>query len=394
VAFASTHDLVDVRFAFERYDTVTAVFTPAPPTLDAVTPWSGVREGDIAIASGTNLTSGNSFDITVNGVRVEQLTAISDREISFVVPAGRGSASVVVTNLYGESEARAMSYASGPPELLDLDPPRGSTMGGTTVRISGNDLHDVVEVFFGTRRVGWHREGGEIVATAPVGHQPVEVSVVAFRGSERLLSNPLVFAFDGPELAVTSTSPSVIHSGDPSGIGEGPTTVMLNGSGFTGADRVDLVTGTFQETISGSRLIVLSDTQIALDGVWLGKEARDFTVDALVHVGDSVSPRVASDKIQYIQDRATIEGLSPASGRREGGEQVTIIGRSFLGTTSVVFGDTAAQFRVVNARTIEAIAPPGNSFGRYSVDVRVVNNKGASPIVPADQYTYNSLDTD
>jgi hypothetical protein len=81
----------------------------------------------------------------------------------------------------------------------------------------------------------------------------------------------------------------------------------------------------------------------------------------------------------------TVRIISPAVGPTGGGNQVTITGTNFTGTTQVYFGTTpAAAFTVRSDATIVATAPVGAAG---TVDVTVYN-AGASAVTAADEYTY------
>jgi hypothetical protein len=81
----------------------------------------------------------------------------------------------------------------------------------------------------------------------------------------------------------------------------------------------------------------------------------------------------------------TITLLSPSSGSTAGGNSVTITGTDFVDVSFVLFGSTpATSFSVVSPTTITAIVPAGTGV----VDVRVIASSITSPIVAADQYTY------
>jgi hypothetical protein len=67
------------------------------------------------------------------------------------------------------------------------------------------------------------------------------------------------------------------------------------------------------------------------------------------------------------------------------GKAVTVVGTNFTGVSSVLFGSTPASFTVASKTKIVADAP---AHGLGTVDVKVANPGGTSPIVPGDQYTY------
>ena len=82
----------------------------------------------------------------------------------------------------------------------------------------------------------------------------------------------------------------------------------------------------------------------------------------------------------------TVTGLSPSSGPTPGGTSVTNTGTGITGTSSVLFGNTAATAFTVNGDTsITATAPAGQAG---TADVLVTAAGGTSGITSGDKYTY------
>jgi large repetitive protein len=79
-------------------------------------------------------------------------------------------------------------------------------------------------------------------------------------------------------------------------------------------------------------------------------------------------------------------GVRPDHGYATGGASVIISGGQFVGTTSVMFGDTpAASFHVDANYHITAPSPP-HALG--TVDMIVTNACGSSAIISSDQFTF------
>jgi hypothetical protein len=84
----------------------------------------------------------------------------------------------------------------------------------------------------------------------------------------------------------------------------------------------------------------------------------------------------------------SITAVAPTNGTSSGGTNVTITGKYFTGATAVKFGATnAASFTVVSDTAISAVSPAGP--GGTTVNITVTTPGGTSPIVAADQYTFN-----
>jgi hypothetical protein len=84
----------------------------------------------------------------------------------------------------------------------------------------------------------------------------------------------------------------------------------------------------------------------------------------------------------------TVTKLSAKNGSPEGGTEVTITGRHFVGVHAVRFGAVrAASWRVTSEGTIIATSPPDISG---PVDVTVKTVSGTSPSTSKDRFTYSA----
>jgi hypothetical protein len=81
-----------------------------------------------------------------------------------------------------------------------------------------------------------------------------------------------------------------------------------------------------------------------------------------------------------------VSSLSPSSGPRTGGTQVTIGGHDLAGATAVSFGGRAAAAFTVNSDTQITAASPAGTVG--PVDVRVTTPAGQSPAAAGDRFTF------
>ncbi len=77
-----------------------------------------------------------------------------------------------------------------------------------------------------------------------------------------------------------------------------------------------------------------------------------------------------------------ITSLSPLNGKVVGGDNVTIMGSGFTGTTSVKFGPVLAKFQVDSDTKITAVTPPGTAG---KIGVTITTNAGN---VTGGEFTY------
>lgn len=81
-----------------------------------------------------------------------------------------------------------------------------------------------------------------------------------------------------------------------------------------------------------------------------------------------------------------VTGVSPATGTKVGGTNVTITGSGFTDVTEVEFGNVQAVVTAQSDTEITVTSPPGSG----TVDVTVVTPGGASATSSADQFSYQS----
>ena len=173
-------------------------------------------------------------------------------------------------------------------------------------------------------------------------------------------------------------APRVTSISVTSGPASGGTSVVITGTGFTGA------TGVHFGTSAATRITVNSATSIAA----VSPSAPAGTVDVTVTSAGGTSPTSGADQFTFV-GAPTVSGISPNRGTVLGGSTVTITGTHLLGATAVRFGGTPAGFWVDGDTSITAYAPPGEQPER--VDVTVTSIGGTSARSTADQFTYTPV---
>jgi hypothetical protein len=152
------------------------------------------------------------------------------------------------------------------------------------------------------------------------------------------------------------------------GSAAGGNTVLISGSGFTGA------TGVTFGGVPATHVSVVSDdliTAVAPPG--------EGTVAVDVVQSDGISTSV--DQYTY----QAVQAISPANGTAAGGTWVDVSGTGLGSADYVWFGTTAAQFASLGDDQLEVLAPPGTG----TVDITVETAYGGTtPDVTADRYTY------
>jgi IPT/TIG domain len=176
-------------------------------------------------------------------------------------------------------------------------------------------------------------------------------------------------ALAAPQVTVTGVTP---NHGPPAG----GNIVTITGSGFTGATTVSF------GLVSANFVPPTVDTSITA----IVPPGAPGPVHVIVTNGPFSSTPSNADLYRY---NPAVTDLNPNHGPAAGGNQVTIIGQGFGGSTTVKFGaSTASNVRVFPPTTITADAPPG--LAGQTVNVTVTNANGTSATAgTANDYTYD-----
>ncbi|MFB9571966.1 IPT/TIG domain-containing protein, partial [Streptomyces yanii] len=195
----------------------------------------------------------------------------------------------------------------------------------------------------------------QITAVVPVGTGAVPVTVTTPGGT----SNSVTYAY---VVAPVLTAVSPVQ-----GRASGGTTVILTGTGLTGATAVSFGSN------PATSFTVNSATQItAVAPAGTGPVSVSVT-----------TPGGTSNSVVYTYVAAPVlTAIFPVQGRASGGTTVILTGAGLTGATAVSFGSSAATSYTVNSATqITAVAPAGT--GPVSVSVTTPGGTSNSVV-----YTY------
>ena len=333
---------------------VSYIYVPAP-AITFISPNQGAASGGTAvIITGTGFTGASSA--AFGSTPAVSLTVVSDTEITATAPAGSGTVQVTVTTAGGTSNGASYTYVPAP-AIVSVSPSVGTESGGTAVTITGTGLMGASSVAFGsTPAVSFTVVSDTlIVATAPAGTGIVPITVTTAGGT----SNGVSYTYVAVPV-VGSVSPS-------QGTEFGGTSVLITGTGFTGAASV-----AFGSTPAVS-LTVVSNTEIIAIA-----PAGSGTVQVTVTTAGGTSNGAS---YTYVPAPAIVS-VSPSVGTESGGTAVTITGTGLMGASSVAFGSTpAVSFTVVSDTLIVATAPAGTGI----VPITVTTAGGTSNAIA---YTY------
>jgi YVTN family beta-propeller protein len=259
-----------------------------------------------------------------------------------------------------------------PPTVISINPTSGPEFGGTVVTITGTHFTGATQVLFGETPATSFvvNSDSSITAVSPAGTGTVDVRVVTSFGTSATTPADQFTYIPSPP-TVTGVNPSV-------GPQSGGTVVTITGTNFVQVAQV------LFGTTPSAFFVVNSDSSITAVS-----PAGTGTVDVRVVTSFGTSATSPADQFTYLASSLPlITSINPSSGPESGGTAVTITGANFTGTTQVLFGGIPATSFVVNSdSSITAISPPGTGI----VDVRVITTLGASPVTPADQFTYTAV---
>jgi len=341
------------------------------PQVTGIAPTSGSSAGgDTVVITGSRFTGATDvgFDIT----NAAAMTVDSDTQITATSPAGTGTVDVTVTTPAGTSlvsQADRFTYvAPAGPQVTGVSPTSGA--GGDTVTITGSGFTGATDVGFDiTSAAGMTVDSDtQITAISPAGTGTVDITVTTPAGTSPV-SQADQFTY------TAATGPQVTGISPTSGSSAGGDTIIITGSGFTGA------TGVSFDGTPASAFTVDSDTQITA----ISPAGTGIAVDITVTTPAGTSPPSRAGVFTYITPGPLVTGISPTMGSSAGGDTVVITGSGFTGATGVGFDVTSAADMTVDSDTqITAISPAGTG----TVDITVTTPDGTSPASSADQFTY------
>jgi IPT/TIG domain len=235
----------------------------------------------------------------------------------------------------------APSAVAAAPTITSFNPPSGPV--GTSVTITGTGFQDASVVtgveFNNVAAVFTVNSDVQITATVPAGATDGNIEVTDAEGTAVSATN-----FDvtpSPVPTITSFTPT-----------SGPvgTTVVITGTGFTGASSV-----TFNNV--SAAFIFNSDTQITAT---VPATATTGLIRVITPGGTATSSTNFT-----VQAAPTITSFSPTSGPV--GTSVVIRGTGFTGVTSVTFNGVSAVFTLNSSTQITATVPATATTGPIRV---------------------------
>ena len=258
-----------------------------------------------------------------------------------------------------------------PPAVSGVSPAAGPTAGGDVVTITGTGFTDATAVRLSRTPVTSYTvvSATEITATTPA-HAAGTVNVRVTTGAG---DSPVVTA----DRYVYRTAPVITAMSRTAGRLTGGETITITGTGFTGATAVSFGASpaTSWTTMNSQRIVAV---------VPASATGEETTLHVTVTTPGGTTPTDPATSYSY-RAAPTITGVTPTTGPTTGGETITITGTGFTGATGVKFSATTTSYTVDSPTQITATTPP---HAAGTINIRVTNPGGPSPIVIADRYRY------
>lgn len=258
-----------------------------------------------------------------------------------------------------------------PPVITSIEPPRGTTAGGTSVWLTGDGFTpDMVVRVGGVSAKFLRADASHAVVTTPATSTSgmVDVTVTTGAGTARR-SSGFAYRLDG---TYSTAAPTVTAVQPAAGSESNPTSVMIIGTGFTAGMSV------FVGPQRASCASAYGPTTLACTfPAQSAGHARVAVTSADGRTGLLPSPftYVARPKIT----RVTAGSLAVERVFTTGGATITISGAFFQNGATVLVGTAKATNVVVaNAQTITAVTPPAPAG---PADVTVRNPDGQTAVL-------------
>jgi hypothetical protein len=354
------------------YTYATPALPPPPPapSIASISPNTGTTAGGTSVViSGTNLTGATS--VTIGGQPATGVTVNGGgTSITATTPPGSlGAADVTVTTPGGTVTGPGLfTYVTLPPIVTAVFPATGSTLGGTSVTITGTNFTGASTVTIGGVAATAISvfSATTITATTPAGSAGAANVVVTTPAGTSGTSGNNRYTY------VTSAAPTVTTITANSGTTAGGTSVTITGTNFTGATAA---------TIGGSAATFVTVVN-----------ATTITAATPVHAAGIVSVTVSTpagtgtgtNLFTYVAQPATVSGISPNSGTTLGGAAITITGTNLTGATVMIGGVAATNVTVNGGGTSINATTPAHASGAVSVIVTTP----VGPVTAAGPYTY------
>jgi hypothetical protein len=295
----------------------------------------------------------NTTGVTFGGVAATSFTVNpAGTTLTAVSPASEtaGGVPVVLARPTGNLTAGTFTYVA--PTITGVNPPQGTTAGGTSITITGTGLSGATAVTIGgTPATNVVAVNSTTVTATTAAHVAGTVPVVVtLPGADATSATGYTY--------VTPTSPTVTAMSPTSGPAAGGTAVTLTGTNLATATAVSFGGTNGTITAQTATSLTVTTPMHAVGPVTV-------TVTNPSGSGQAASPFTFTDD----GSGATFGTFSPTTIPTSGGT-LTIPGTGLGGATGVTIGSSPVTVTSVTATAITVTVPPSETAGARAVVVQ------------------------
>ncbi|GAB1530864.1 MULTISPECIES: IPT/TIG domain-containing protein [Brevibacillus] len=318
--------------------------------------------GETVTITGKHFRTGATVNFGAVAAKNVQILS-SDKIVVTTPPGPQGNVAVTVLNTDGQKGSGQYQYKADP-KVTTIQPAHGPLSGGTLIFINGNYFMNGMKVKFGDKEVQLDTYAGptyiKVKAPATTVAGPVDLVFTNPDGSS--LTVPGAYTYDAPvveKLEVTNITP---NTGELAG-GE---FVFLDGKKF--AQGVKVYFGGVEAALSS----YYSDARIKVK-VPAATTPGPVEVKVINPDGENISIK---DGYTYKPapelPAPEITKITPNTGLKAGGDNVTIEGKNFVQGIKVYFGSNEAVVKSFASSTKITVTSPSVAAAG-EVEVKVVN---------------------
>lgn len=325
------------------------------------------------------------YALSMNCVLVptKDVVVKSDKLIELTTPQQvPGMNDLVVVNPDGQAAAIVKAFLfRPPPKITEVNPDKGTTLGGTVVKLVGVGFQPGLQVLFGKEMATDVNvvDGSNVTCKAPAGDAgPVTVTVKNPDLSTHTIGGGFLYLAPPKVLTVFPTL----------GPESGGTKVTIQGSGFvTGVKGSKVLFGT--KAVPEKDLKVESNSLISV----VTPAGSGPVAVKIINPDDQFDAKAGGFVYIPVVQPPSIKYIQPDFGPTSGGYLTNLIGTGFLQGAQVAFGSDASGWsksesvKVLNAGTLIVAVVPAHAKGK--VDVKVTNSDGQSGTLK-ESFEYSS----
>lgn len=347
------------------------------PEVSNVAPAVGPPAGGTAVGiGGRNFGGATEVDF---GSTPASFTVKTATRIEAIAPPGaEGTVDVTVTGPEGTSAVGRFdhfSYVPPGPSVVEVTPAEGQVEGGRTVQILGANLTGATAVSFGGSSAAFQVDSSEhITATTPPGTAPdVDVRVTTPEGISPIEPGDQ-YHYTSKFIEISKVSPD-------KGPAAGGTIVAITGEEFHGVTDVKFGSQSatsFTTNPNGKSISAVAPPQTA-ERVVISVVTTFGTSELEYCERNKTRRHTCAIRDHYKFQEPEVTGVTPNSGPRAGGTNVTIAGSGFglePGETEFLFGKSPAKSVTCSSfSSCTAIAPASSKTGTALLKVIVNSNE-------------------